>query len=152
MANSYLALGSNLNNPKQQIVEAIELISETPEIKVLKQSKLIDTKALIPAERPEEIQPDYVNAVIKIKTFLSPFDLLIITQSIETKMGRIKNALRWSARIIDIDILIYDEQIIQTSNLNIPHPQMSKRTFVMEPLIEMEPDFFELNPVFRRYF
>jgi len=140
MHHSYLALGSNLQNPGKQIEKTIIAISNLNHSRLLQQSSLYQTKPLLPPERPDEIQEDYVNAVIKIATQLSPKALLRETQAIETNMGRVRSEKRWQARIIDIDILLYDDVYMETPPLTIPHPEMQKRLFVIEPLYEIAPD------------
>lgn len=145
MHHSYLALGSNLETPKKQVSTAINALANMASSKLLLQSNLYQTKPLLPAERPNESQEDYINAVVKIKTSLSPQELLQKTQALEAEMGRVRSEKRWQARIIDIDILLYDDVCIETPELKIPHPEMQKRLFVIEPLYEIAPDLVLSN-------
>jgi len=84
-------------------------------------------------------QPDYVNAVAALRTRLSPFDLLVQLQDLEQRHGRRRDGQRWTARTLDLDILLYGDQIINTENLCIPHPGLGQRNFVLYPLQEISP-------------
>jgi 2-amino-4-hydroxy-6-hydroxymethyldihydropteridine diphosphokinase len=131
---SYIALGSNLNNPKKQLQDARSHIAKIPQTIVIAQSSLHETKPLGPQN-----QPDYVNQVIAIETQLSPHELLQALLTIELQMGRVRLE-RWGARIIDCDIILFGDQVIQTSDLIIPHPEMKNRGFVLYPLAEIASD------------
>ncbi len=125
---SLLSIGSNLGNRENYLLNAINQLEQTPEIKILQKSPIIETKAIL-----IEDQPDFLNAIIQISTNLSPLQLLHTTQSIEKKLGRI---FRYSKgpREIDIDILTYSNQIIQTPELTIPHPGLLDRNFLHQLL------------------
>jgi 2-amino-4-hydroxy-6-hydroxymethyldihydropteridine diphosphokinase len=126
---SYIALGSNLNDPPNQLDIALSHIAQIPDTKILKTSSFYRNPALIPEERPDEIQSDYYNAVTCIDTELNPEELLIALQNIEN--------LRWAARIIDLDILLYEDIKLDLAHLKIPHPEMNNRDFVLIPLKEI---------------
>ena len=138
MHKTYLGLGSNLGNRKQQIERAIILIGERVG-KVLRQSSLIETE-------PWGFQSDnnFLNAVILCETTLTPRQLLRVTQQIEREFGRrktLKSQLAdrlYKDRSIDIDILLYDDWVINEPDLKIPHPLMGQRDFVMIPLNEIK--------------
>ncbi len=130
---AYLSLGSNLNNPLEQVKMAIKEIKNTPDIQLLKQSSLYQT----PPIGPE--QPDFINAVIKITTLLSAEDLLAKMQNIEASHHR-ERLIHWGPRTLDIDLLLFDEESILTDRLTIPHPFMHERAFVLVPLLEIEPN------------
>jgi 2-amino-4-hydroxy-6-hydroxymethyldihydropteridine diphosphokinase len=130
---AYLGFGANLDNPAQQIADAVELLQKASGVEVLQCSKLYGSKPLGPQD-----QPDYVNAVCKIAVTLSPQALLEVCQQIEHEMGRIKKR-HWGERTIDVDILLYDELVMQTADLTIPHAQMHLRDFVLVPLAEIAP-------------
>ncbi len=134
MTTSYIALGSNLNNPKKQVQDAITHIANISRTIITAQSSLYKTKPLGPQN-----QPDYVNQVIAVTTQLSPHELLKALLEIELQMGRIRLE-RWGARIIDCDIILFGNQVIQTPDLIIPHPEMKNRNFVLYPLAEIAPD------------
>ena len=132
MAHTYLSLGSNLGNKKTNLEKAISLIST-------KVGKIIFVSSFYQsASWGFESENDFLNAVILIETQFSPFELLKKTQEIEKKMGRkTKTAEKYSDRIIDIDILFYDDLIIDTPELKIPHPLWQERDFVRIPLLEI---------------
>lgn len=134
-AIAYIALGSNLNNPVKQIQDAVSHIAKISCITtIITQSSLYETKPLGPQN-----QPDYVNQVIAVETQLSPHALLDALLAIESQMGRVRLE-RWGARIIDCDIILFGDQVIQTPDLIIPHPEMKNREFVLYPLAEIAPD------------
>lgn len=132
---AYIGLGSNLNNPASQVQCALAKINALQETRVIAQSRQYETEPVGPAG-----QPNYINQVIAIETALTPHALLHALQAIEQTMGRVRS-VRWGARIIDCDILLYDNEIIQTEDLSVPHPEMKKRTFVLLPLFEIAPEF-----------
>jgi 2-amino-4-hydroxy-6-hydroxymethyldihydropteridine diphosphokinase len=143
MSVVYLSLGTNLDDKKKNISIAVDKIQELIG-KRLSLSALYKTK-------PWGYSSDnmYVNAAISIETKLTPQQVLTATQRIEREMGRTKKSVngQYSDRIIDIDILLYDNMIIKTPELTIPHPLMTKRMFVMQPLSEIAPDLIipEIN-------
>jgi len=132
MSTVYLALGSNLGDRLDYIQRAIEGLKDRG-LKILKLSTIIETN---PLEAPP--QGRYLNAVLKAETSYSPEELIIVTQDLECKLGRIKKVFR-GPRVIDIDILIYDDVKLITPRLIIPHPRMLERPFVMGPLEEIDP-------------
>jgi 2-amino-4-hydroxy-6-hydroxymethyldihydropteridine diphosphokinase len=129
----YLALGTNLGNREQNLCRAIKLLKINSVI-VEKTSRIIETE---PAGGPP--QGKFLNCVIKVSTQAQPHHLLTIIKEIETAMGRIKTVVN-GPRIIDIDILLYDNIQIHTDTLIIPHPRMREREFVMRPLEEIAAD------------
>lgn len=140
MCQVYLLLGGNLGDRMQHILTALNLIQQTVgEIKL--QSSIYETKAW-----GVEQQPDFLNLALMVATELSPLDLLNKTQQIEKELGRSrKEDEKWGARTMDIDILFYDHQIIDTDRLQIPHPLMNQRKFVLLPLLEISSDY--VHPV-----
>ena len=133
----YIALGSNIGDTATNIQTAITALNTHPNIKVTKTATPITTKAITPTP-----QPDYLNTVLEIDTPLNPEALLDATQEIETQMGQaIDKDL--APRLIDIDILLYHGQSIQTDRLTIPHPRMFERDFVLEPLQEIAPNLLQ---------
>ena len=133
---AYIGLGSNLSNPINQINQAIQQISTLKSIQLLKQSALYQSAAILNANQQ---QADYINAVIKIKTDLNPLQLLKQCQQIENNQGRLR-VEHWGARTLDLDILLIDDLILSTPELVIPHPRAHLRAFVLQPLIEIEPN------------
>ena len=132
--SSFIGLGSNLAKPQTQISQAITEMAQLPDTTLLQQSSLYRSTAL-----GSEPQPDYLNAVIKLATTLSPQALLEALQAIEVQHGRIRKQ-RWEPRPLDLDILLYGNQLISTDALTVPHPEMKKRHFVLYPLAEIAPD------------
>ena len=130
---AYLSLGSNLNNPINQVNRAIIEIENIPEINLLISSSLYKTPPIGPK------QPDFINAVIKISTTLSAHDLLLKMQNIEQNHQR-ERTIHWGPRTLDIDLILYDHDTIQTDILTIPHSFMQERAFVLVPLLEIAPD------------
>lgn len=137
VANSeivFLGLGGNLQGPVEQLHIAIQTLTNHPMIEVLQVSPFYASKPLGPKD-----QPDYVNAVVKIQTALSPHKLLNETQKIEREQGRIKKR-HWGERLIDIDILAYGCEVICEVDLQIPHSQIAHRDFVLLPLQALSPN------------
>jgi len=131
MTDAYIAMGSNLNAPATQLKSALELLSELPDCNIVATSGVYSSAAVGPGK-----QPDYLNAVVKLATGLSATRLLAATQQIETRQGRVRNQ-RWGARTLDIDILLYGQQQIDNTGLQVPHPRMAERNFVLYPLAEV---------------
>lgn len=132
---AWLGLGSNLDGPVAQLQDACRRLTEATDIQTLRSSSLYRT----PPWGDEE-QGDFVNAVVQIETSLSPLVLLHHLQSIEDEMGRQRTARRWGPRVIDIDLLLHGDSIIKSSELELPHPRMHERAFVLMPLAELEPN------------
>lgn len=135
MAIVYLALGSNVGNGDQQFDAAIELL--TASLTNIEQAPRYSSKAVGVTD-----QPDFLNTVIRAETTLSPMELLSLTQSTEQRVGRVKR-FHWGPREIDVDIIFYDDQIIDLPDLSIPHPRFSERDFVLKPLRDITPDFVD---------
>ncbi|MDB2547963.1 2-amino-4-hydroxy-6-hydroxymethyldihydropteridine diphosphokinase [Porticoccaceae bacterium] len=142
MALAYIGLGSNLSDTvagqelhsRAQLNLAIDSLSAHPHILVSKRSSFYQTPAIGPGE-----QPNYINAVAQLDSQLAPLDLLDLLQSIENQQGRVRT-VRWGARTLDLDILLYDQLIENSERLTVPHPRMHERGFVLAPLSEIAPD------------
>ena len=132
MSIAYLALGSNLGNRRKYIDDAIRHLEEK-EVVLTKASSVIETD---PVGGP--LQGKYLNAVIKIQTILSAEELHTLTQWIEHRLGRQRN-VKDGPRVIDIDILLFDDIKLISKDLIIPHPRMFERNFVMQPLKQIDP-------------
>ena len=130
---AYIGLGSNLKGPKEQIEKALRALSEAQEITFLSVSSFYQSKPLM--DMPG---PNYLNAVCKIETNLGALDLLNFCQEIEDNQHRVRE-VKWGSRTIDLDILLYGNQVLATKRLTIPHPEMINRAFVLLPLFEIEP-------------
>ncbi len=132
----YIGFGSNLNQPLQQLNNAKNKLSNLPQIKVLKCSSIYQSKAIT---LDNELQNDYLNAVVKIETSLDAETLLDTLQKIETEQGRVREK-RWGVRTLDLDILLFGDQQIKTARLTVPHKEIENRYFVLLPLFEIAPD------------
>lgn len=134
MNTTYLLLGSNMGNSRQQLLQAKKNIQQQIG-KIIRQSNLYSTAAW--GNTP---QPDFLNQVIIVQTKLTAAQTMQSILTIEKKMGRIRNKKN-DPRIIDIDILFYNKEIIDNSNLIVPHPQLQNRNFVLVPLNQLSPNF-----------
>lgn len=133
MTTAYLALGSNLNDPQIQIQKAID------HIRCIKQSRLNGISHLYESKPLDNsVQNDYINAAVCLETTLLPDELLYECQLIERKLGKIK-LYHWGPRSIDIDIVLYGHYDIDEKGLTIPHPGITKRDFVLKPLLDINP-------------
>ena len=131
---AYVALGANLIDPVTQVRAALAALDEVPETRVVSASSLYSTEA-ITADK----QPDYVNAVAALETTLTPDALLTALFEIENEFGR-RRDFHHAPRTLDLDLLLYDDRTMDTQRLQLPHPRMHLRAFVMEPLLEIAPD------------
>lgn len=130
---AYIAVGSNLGDSIDIIEHSKAMLSEIPGVKILKEATLITTKPYGVTE-----QPDFTNGLLKIRTLCEPFELLDKLNDIEARLGRTRQ-VHWGPRTIDLDIIYYDDIVIDTERLSIPHVDMANRTFVLEPLNEVDP-------------
>jgi 2-amino-4-hydroxy-6-hydroxymethyldihydropteridine diphosphokinase len=130
---AWLGLGSNLHQPVVQLQQALKRLGDSTGLQVLRTSSFYRTPPW-----GDEQQDDFINAVVQIETSLDPIPLLRVLQSIENVMGRQRNGRRWGPRKIDIDLLLYGKQQFQSTELEIPHPRMFERAFVLKPLSELE--------------
>jgi 2-amino-4-hydroxy-6-hydroxymethyldihydropteridine diphosphokinase len=126
--NAYIGLGSNLQNPQQQLLDAVNEMAIWPDVQALELSPLYRTAPIGPQD-----QPDFINAVARLRTCLSPSALLKALQGLEQKHGRVRQR-HWGERTLDLDILLYGTMQIEQPELSVPHPQLAKRAFVILPL------------------
>lgn len=133
MKRCYIGLGSNLGDPVQQVCKAIRALSRLPYTEGLVASSLYQSEPMGPP------QPDFINAVVQIDTDLEPFALLRACQNIESDLGRVRTAVHWGPRAIDVDLLLYGQDCIQVDDLTVPHPGLACRDFVLVPLLEIAP-------------
>ena len=136
----YLLTGSNIGDREQQLMKVAQLLNENTG-EVTAQSSIYETEAWGLTD-----QPDFLNQALELITPLSPQQLIESILNIERKMGRVRSE-KWTARLIDIDVIFYGSQIIKTETLTIPHPFMHERNFVLVPLMEIAADF--IHPVFK---
>ncbi len=140
----FLALGSNLGDRAQYLAQARAVLAAF-DVEVTHASSIYETLALMPEGAPESWNMPYLNQVIAVATHLAPLDLLACIKHIEVELGRNPEA-RWAPREIDIDIIAYDDWVMVDDHLTLPHPQMDSRRFVLEPLLEIAPEW--LHPVY----
>jgi 2-amino-4-hydroxy-6-hydroxymethyldihydropteridine diphosphokinase len=128
---AFLGLGSNLGDRRFQLQQAVNMLGEHMAIQCV--SSVYDTAAMLVTE-----QPRFLNLVCRVRTALSPEDLLILLKSIERQLGRIAGP-RYGPRVIDIDLLLYDTLVLEAPTLTVPHPRLPERAFVLLPLAEIAP-------------
>jgi len=133
---AWIGLGSNLGKPEARLSEAIRKLDEIDGIELKCCSGFYRT-----ASWGNEEQDDFINAVAVLDTTLQPLDLLRTLLTIEDQMGRRRSADRWGPRCIDLDLLTYEDSQLKTPELELPHPRMHLRAFVLQPLLELDPDF-----------
>lgn len=133
MNSAYIGLGSNLESPITQLRSAVAAIQAHPQIHSVESSCAYNTTPVGPQD-----QPDYTNAALKISTSLSAIELLDALQAIENAHGRVRT-LRWGARTLDLDILLFNDEIIDHPRLTVPHREMLNRNFVLIPLADITP-------------
>ena len=131
---AYVGIGSNLDGPVSQVEIAFEYLSKLPDSKLFLCSSLYRSAAFGGVE-----QPDFVNAVAGLLTQLPAADLLAELQAIQRTRGRVKDAVRWGPRVLDLDLLVYGSAVIETPGLTVPHPGIGERNFVLLPLAEIAP-------------
>ena len=134
MTIAFIGLGSNMNSPRQQITTAIQSLGEIQSTQMISASSLYESKPVGPQD-----QGDYINAVVKLETDLVAIALLDSLQAIENDHGR-ERKQHWGPRTLDLDILLFGDQVIHNGRLTIPHAEICNRPFVLVPLAEINPD------------
>lgn len=135
MTLAYIAIGSNLASPLEQVNAAVQALGGIPQTRVVALSSFYRTPPLGPQD-----QPDYLNAAIALETALSAEALLDNTQRIELQQGRVRKEERWGPRTLDLDIMLFGDAQIHTERLTVPHYDMKRRGFMLWPLFEIAPD------------
>ncbi|MCK0155341.1 2-amino-4-hydroxy-6-hydroxymethyldihydropteridine diphosphokinase [Alcanivorax sp. S6407] len=130
---AFIGLGSNLDNPAQRLISALAALQRLPGGRLLHHSRLFSSAPIGPQD-----QPDYVNAVAALAWDSTPHALLLTLQALELAAGR-QRLRHWGERTLDLDILLIDQQRIDTPDLQVPHPQMIHRAFVLQPLMDIAP-------------
>lgn len=131
---AYVALGSNLDDPRQQVAAAFAALALLPATRLVLRSRCYRSEPLGPQD-----QPDYINAAAGLLTQLSPRQLFTELQAIESRLGRTRDGERWGPRRIDLDLLLYGELRVAEADLSIPHPGLTQRNFVLHPLRDIAP-------------
>ncbi|QXP87105.1 2-amino-4-hydroxy-6-hydroxymethyldihydropteridine diphosphokinase [Methylococcus capsulatus] len=134
-SKAYIGLGGNLGNAAETVRTARRAIGAVPGVRELAFSSLYRSAPMGPSG-----QPDYVNAVMAVATSLAPQALLHALQRIERIHGRVRTGERWGPRTLDLDLLLYDDLVLDTETLRLPHPGIAEREFVLYPLAEIAPD------------
>ncbi|NDL61247.1 2-amino-4-hydroxy-6-hydroxymethyldihydropteridine diphosphokinase [Acerihabitans arboris] len=134
MTRVWLAIGSNLADPLDQVNAALTALSGLPRTRLAACSSFYRSRPLGPQD-----QPDYLNAVVALDTSLAPESLLDHTQEIELRQGRVRKANRWGPRTLDLDILLFGDRVLHTDRLTVPHYDMKNREFMLYPLAEVAP-------------
>jgi len=134
MARVFIGIGSNLGDRLQQISDAARALGAAEGIRIVQMAPIIETDAVGgPPQGP------YLNTVVELETSVAPQQLLTVLQQIERRLGRVPSAQRWAPRPIDLDLLLYDDRVVNDPQLTIPHPRMHERRFVLEPLAQLAP-------------
>lgn len=131
---AYVGLGSNQQHPVRQVRDAFRALAGVPRTRLMAQSPLYKSAPLGPPD-----QPDFINAVAALETALPAAELLHALQAIETAHGRVRGGLRWGPRTLDLDLLLYGDAVIRTPQLQVPHPGLPERGFVLYPLADLAP-------------
>jgi len=134
MATAFIGIGSNLGDRAAHVAGALDALSRLPETELVRVSSLIETDPVGVTD-----QGRFLNGAVELQTALEPADLLGELQAIEAALGR-ERTRRWGPRTIDLDILLYDNRVIDRPELRVPHPRMCEREFVLSPLAEIAPD------------
>lgn len=134
MIESFIGIGSNVGDRAQFCRTAVEELNATDGVEVTATSSLYETS---PIGGPP--QRSFVNLVVRVRTSLDHRDLLALTQSIEARLGRETSEIRWGPRVVDLDILSFDDEKISEPDLEIPHPRLTQRRFALVPLLEIDP-------------
>jgi len=134
MARAFLSLGSNLGDRAATLEAALRALEASGDVRILRRSSLYET-----APMGKTDQPEFYNLVVEVETTLGPEVLLDRCQDVERALGRMRKE-RWGPRTVDVDLLLYDRLTVTTERLIIPHPEMLRRRFVLEPLLEIAPD------------
>lgn len=132
---AYIALGSNLDEPREQVARGFEHLATLPKTQLIARSPLYRSVPLGPVE-----QGDFVNAVAAVLTQLEPLELLRALKQLESKLGREQPVVRWGPRLIDLDLVVYADRRIESPELTIPHSGITQRNFVLYPLRDLAPD------------
>jgi 2-amino-4-hydroxy-6-hydroxymethyldihydropteridine diphosphokinase len=131
---AFVGLGSNLGDREAALGRAIELLRGADGVEVVAVSALRETDPVGVVE-----QPRFLNGVVEVRTSLSARELLAVLLAIEGALGRVRNGTRWGPRTIDLDLLLYGDEVVDEPGLRVPHPRLRERRFALEPLVELDP-------------
>ena len=131
---AWIGLGSNLDSPLQQLHLALEALNQLPESRLLDASPIYRSSPVGPSD-----QPDFLNMAAKLETDLRPLALLDQLLAIEESQGRVRDQV-WGPRVIDLDLLVFGDRTLDEPRLKVPHPELANRDFVLQPLLDLDPD------------
>ncbi|NND73152.1 MAG: 2-amino-4-hydroxy-6-hydroxymethyldihydropteridine diphosphokinase [Rhodothermales bacterium] len=143
---AWIGLGSNLGDREAHLRLAVDRLAENKDISIEDCSPVYECEAML-AKPNSPDQPAFLNAVIRIRTYLSPLSLLDVLHSVELMSGRTRDSTRWAARQLDLDILLYEDLSVTTDRLIVPHPGIPSRRFVLQPLYDLDPSLRIPEPV-----
>jgi 2-amino-4-hydroxy-6-hydroxymethyldihydropteridine diphosphokinase len=135
MPRAYIGLGANLGQKEVTILRAVDELAAVDGIEVLELSRLRETEPVGVVD-----QPPFLNAAVALETTLSPWELLDVMLRIEQDLGRVRDDRRWGPRTIDLDLLVYADEVVDEPGLRVPHPRLHERRFALEPLADLEPE------------
>ena len=143
MSRVFIGIGSNEGDRLENISSAVKALGAVEGVRLVQMATIAETEPIGgPSKGP------YLNTVIELDTTLTPEALLKTTQAIERRLGRVPSTIRWAPRPIDLDLLLYDDRLIEQPTLTIPHSRMAQRRFVLEPLAQLAPEF--VHPVLQQ--
>ena len=132
---AYVGLGANLGRREETLRQAVELLRGLEGVVVVAFSTLSETEPVGVVD-----QPRFINGAVAVETDLSPRDLLEALLGIEQELGRVRDGSRWGPRTVDLDLLLYGDEVVEEPGLRVPHPHLIERRFALEPLAELDPD------------
>lgn len=135
MPRAYIGLGANLGPREVTLLRAADLLAADAGIEMLEISQLRETDPVGDVE-----QPSFLNGAVAVETTLSPRELLDVLRRVERELGRVRDGERWGPRTIDLDLLLYGDEIVDEEGLRVPHPRLHERRFALEPLVDLEPE------------
>lgn len=135
MPRAYIGLGANLGPREVTLLRAADLLAADSGIDVLEISQLRETDPVGDVD-----QPSFLNGAVAVETTLSPRELLEVLRRVERELGRVRDGERWGPRTIDLDLLLYGDEIVDEEGLRVPHPRLHERRFALEPLVDLEPE------------
>jgi 2-amino-4-hydroxy-6-hydroxymethyldihydropteridine diphosphokinase len=135
VARAFVGLGANLGDREQTLIRAVELLGEEEGVVVLAVSDLRETDPV-----GVEEQPRFLNGAVLLETTLAPRALLDVLLRVERALGRVRHGTRWGPRVLDLDLLVYEAEVVDEPGLRVPHPRLHERRFALEPLAELAPE------------
>jgi 2-amino-4-hydroxy-6-hydroxymethyldihydropteridine diphosphokinase len=135
LTKAFVGMGANLGPREVTLLRAVDLLGALPRVDVLEVSGLRETAPVGNVD-----QPEFLNGAVAVETSLSPRELLDALLSVERELGRVRDGTQWGPRTIDLDLLVYGDEIVDEPELRVPHPRLHERRFALEPLAELDPE------------